>query len=334
MNSNNELTKRQHYVQRKYLEAWTNHRGLLFQLFKPSRIVELKPDNAQVSNFFYKFNSINEVEKKFLLSFIPEEATGHFISRKQCNSIEDVLTVMKELPSAISKSNNYFLYSIDLLLWVATVLEFIETWPDEVKNNDDYKSIVRFIETQSIEKLLCGIEELGVPVIEKINDSNLNLASVSEEEKENLIRYIVMSYVRSKDMADRVVQKKNPMIRIERIRSLLQYILGIDLGQTLIHRNSNVIVYKNTSSLSFITGSQPVVNMCYDGKSEAKGFLLFCPLNPTTGVLIGSKEDGSIEIDFNLRSEDVSMFNNKINELSSVLISPNRDNLLQFVSET
>lgn len=333
MNSNDELTKRQHYVQREYLKAWTNHKGLLFQLFKPSKIIELNPDNAQVANYFYKFNSINEVEKEFLLSFIPEEATRHFISKKQCNSIEDILNIMQKLPSAISKSNNYFLYSIDLLLWMASVLGYIEKMPDEVKNNDDYKSIVRFIETQSIEKLLCGIEELGIPVIKKIIDPNLNISSVSEEEKENLVRYIVMSYVRSKDMADRVVQKDYPMIRIERIRSLLQYILGIDLGQTLIFKKSNVIVYKNTSSLSFITGSQPVVNMYYDGKSEPKGFLLFCPLNPTTGVLIGSKENGRIDIDFSLKREDVSMFNDKINELSSVLISPNKDVLLRFESE-
>ena len=323
----NELKKRNHYVQKEYLRAWADNYGKVFQLLKPSKIVNVGINNTLVSSFFYKFFPINEQEKEFLLSFLPKNFTDNFFSKSTITSIDDVLDVMNSLPERIKTCDNIYLYSIDLMIWIASVLDSIDMWPKNVKETDQYKSMIEFIETQTIEEYICGIEESGIPVIKKII-SNQNL--LSSDEYEELIRYVALSYTRTKEIADSILGQKYKPVRIERIRPMLQYIIGIVLGQSLLNNKSDVSILNNKTSLRYITGGQPAVNLCFEKGQEVKDFQMYFPLCPYKAIKINMEGKGLVNNEDVTEDGHIMNLNDKISENSNYLIGYDSSDLIRY----
>lgn len=285
------------------MSAWAND-NCIWTYFKEQNTIH-QPGLmgvAQEKNF-YKLIDLNEAEEKFLEKFID------YTSKP----------VVKGL-------NQDFLKMFTLHTKLKKVIDDIN---DTVVDKDKVNESLKELEQNLMEEAHSKIEKFGFELL-KIRSLPDLIAIDQDDGLFEAILYICIQYFRTKNTRKSVL-KNFEGDRFEEMATKTYNILCFTLATNLtreisLNKNLRFLLLHNDSDIKFITGDQPVVNLCetVDELGEVIDLDWFYPLNPTLALrlhfstLQKEKFDSSV-----IDSIEVDKLNLKIFENSNFFVFAN-----------
>jgi hypothetical protein len=260
------ISKRQHYVWRSYLNSWAaenliwcNRNGVIFH----SQLM-----NVGQEKFFYEVMNMNDEE----ISFI--RLIGNSNNRPEMNGLIDDIINYFRTPALIEN----FLTSINI--------------PDQESWN-----LHREAKVNAHEHIHSSLESESRIILDKLLDNNISVMD-NETDKYNFIQYISFQYLRTKKQKNRIINMKlnlphniNEKINIINVWGPISVALSYQLAMGVIgHRKPfKLKILNNTTNINFITGDQPVINMRAVGKqpsTEVHDLDIYHPLSPKIAIIL------------------------------------------------
>lgn len=262
-----EVTKRQHYVWRKYLRAWSTSNDLIYSLIIiNNKVVRVNLMGAAQSNYFYRMRELPSEQIDFIrnyISIIPNVLQGLALDLLDCyKSFSELSFQYRTNPTSMAHITN-----IDAQL--------------------------RDIEIQTFEKIHGTIVLFGNDLIEcKTIDSLESI--VNDDLKFNRVMvFLCIQYSRTNAMKVRFEDsmKERPTVYsvVENAWPLLSLISGFHICHSLIQNNPSFYFVENPTAIPFITGDQPLINSVGDDvdlDGFAKDLVFYYPISPKSAIII------------------------------------------------
>ena len=322
-----QITKRQHVVNRKYLTKWEDVEKKVFCLDTNGHIFAANPTKLCVERYFYEIESINHMEKDFILTSIGEGGRDQLIANNNdCLNTNNVIDYMIKL-----KEKNYkesLLKLIDGVLFRALSKNIIDLNRDLFPQtfNQQYSDLMK----EGVEQEESYFEGLGYPFFEMVNNHDYEKLDSCLPD---FIEYICVQYYRTSTMKQKMVSIDPSKIDLKKIWSVFHLALAVKTADYLLGRQLTVIILENTSNLLFITGDQPVINIKagVDGE-ETKDLEFYYPISPRLAIKIVPVK-GSRKISYliqEISSEEIHTFNMLMKQFSKCLYANNIGDLLPY----
>lgn len=318
----NQITKRQHYVNRKYLSNWKNEKEQVMVVF-PNGSKFANPTNVFLEKYVYELVPITEKEKTFILSFFGSEDRRKLASYN-FHSLIDVASAYKYL----ADSNNYPHPLLQLFDTIIFVCHYTKVVSEIVKDRgikiplDYYTDKTKNLFKSSIEELEGVFEGYGYPVIDKVS----NEKTIQIEEWKQFVEFLTIQYFRTNIMKNSCVSN-NPEINIQRIWPILHLVIGVNFSSSLLCREINIEVLVNKTPTKFITSDQPVINLLMKDGEETKELKLYYPISPYFAIIlepnsINKVDSLSIKTAYKEISKetDIELYNSKIKASSTTIV--------------
>ncbi|HDR7625120.1 DUF4238 domain-containing protein (plasmid) [Bacillus mycoides] len=310
-----EKKRGQHYVWRHYLTAWTDESEQLVCL-RNGNLFSINPKKIAKERDFYRLRNLSQKEIAIILhGFINGKGTE--VSQR----------MDKEWLSACVSPFR-----------VKEELERKGEWDDKKEEEFDV-----FINNFA-EDFHSNIEDQGLPYLNHLKNSNIDFLN-SEEDKLKFMYFICLQYMRTNMLKNniqesvRAGQKQNKFqypidhTLIDNIWSVLYVIFARRFASGISFSNSHrFLILKNNSTISFITGDQPVINTRtdYSDFTEAKELELYYPLTPSLALLITPLRNGNKDQSiFEVQEDEVKLYNDLIFKASHELLFANDETVLQ-----
>lgn len=299
----NQITTRQHVVNRKYLERWGNKDGKITVYNKDGTNYCTDSKNVFVHNCFYKLFPITDVEKDFILSFICSTEVSNFACKKYViNNLFDLNRAKLYMDENKEKYANIILSLFDSIILFCTALNRF--------NNSAFTNEIKSIEKtikSGIEDIETITEELGYPTIDKFIE-NEDILSVTDEDLNCFVQYLFVQYFRTNVMRERTKNNVNSSkIDIYKIWPILHLVLGFQSAVGALNHIIDIEFITNKTEISFITGDQPAVNLLAKENEKTEELYLFYPISPDKAIRIRPRMKESVN--------GIAVFNRKTTTL-------------------
>ncbi len=326
-----EPTVRQHYVQRKYLEPWCNERNQLWiYRVNEDKFFQAIPEKVFVQKGYYRLPALNKEELTFLSLFVDGKYTNHSTAQRSIETLDDLLSAFKFLTNGIvdmqegRKSPIQHLF--DLLLCFGSLAENEKNiFHPKLQQMAEYKEFFENSQMQVIESVLSEIESSGFSAIQKLYKQN----ELEEDDFDHLLIYCGVQYYRT-TFAGEVIDKlaaNSKNINIKKIRPFIQLVSGLKLAEGLRVKAHEILVLVNKTTINFITGEQPIVNMLAVSNGETHEIELFYPISPQKALLIRPAMNSNVSNETILESKEIEKFNRKIIQNSSVIAAKEKEDI-------
>lgn len=295
-----EIKKRHHYVWKHYLCSWSIKDDVAFTyLKKRNEVVQNDLKNFAQERFFYESEEFTRGEQKELLGL------AYRLSDK--NSLEACLGILSA----------FITYSEIKNLLVQKKIDFSE--------ND-----IRFIKTNLIEDIHSDFEVYGRRLINVNTLENLDFLQNKKDLLHTMI-YLCIQYTRTKQMRNNFYKSSLP----NKFSNPVSIMIATNIANRLtFDKNLCFSILNNQSTLKFITGDQPVINLAdinIDG--SVNDFILYYPLNPKTAIQINIIDDKSTFETKNIKAPEViHELNSKIYQFAdNFIFSDSEEQILKYV---
>lgn len=280
--------RRQHYVWKHYLEAWTT-KGQLFCL-RDKDIFRVNPTNIAHKRDFYRLNELTENDIA-LIKLLWIDTSPPFLRPLHSDLLNNfnLIFMIKKLYEESGKAD----------------LE-LEKQLDITMNNLE-------------ENLHCGIEKTALPYLESIRNGDISFYT-DEQKRIEFNYFLATQYLRTNHIRERMKMAFADIpdkcarfgLDIERVWNVASHILATNIGYVLSSENSKMQLrlLRNTTKTPLITSDQPVVNIRADhvGFDPPTEFELYYPQSPDIALLL-SEQNKSVYSEF-LSEKEVIEFNN------------------------
>lgn len=326
------VKKRQHVVNRKYLTKWNNKNSKLFCLFEGNEIKEINAKNICVYNFFYKIDGINNMEKKSCLIIIGEGGREQLIANtNNCSTLADLCTYYSKLD--LQNYSDPFLKILDFTLFCSLSKTFLDNNSNNL--NLENKELLENNYREGIEDVETLVEALGFPFLNKLYTNSLKNIKL---EVPNFIEFLCMQYSRTnvmKNNGEKVFEQYKIDcdkfgIRFDKFWPLLHFSVSIKTADYLLGRELHITFLKNNNRINFITGDQPVINLCVKKSFETPNNIeLYYPISPKIAIIVTAEENKKNILFFEriLTLDEVHAYNSLIKKASNKIFSDNIDDL-------
>lgn len=295
------ITKRQHYVWRAYLKAWTLNDKIYSYNKRIFKILPSNLMNVAQQNYFNKFYKISGNEREFL-DYNCKDIKGPIAEiLKDIITISDIFTGVKEINEKLNVKNNDF----------------------EALEKNGYESLHTKIESFGNKLISCR----------KFEDIKLFEDDMSKFE---VLMFICYQYFRTKKLRDSLVETyKNDNLDIDKIFSPLAIINAAKVGQSICFDSRIRYVFlekKADSDISFITGDQPVINLVGDETNEdgiSKDLLFYYPISPNHTIKISFIESDEKYQHQILNTDEIHFLNNRIRDEYNEFLFSDSESLLE-----
>ena len=260
----NKITKRQHYVWRNYLRAWSENDKIYAFVEQQSTIIHTDLMNVAQKRYFNKFDKFGRLEKDFL---------NHIASKIK----GPIKAMIDDLITDINLFNN-----------LKELQEKITTEVPEPLNE---------LEKNGFEPLHTIIEENGSKLIACRQLKDLHLFD-DDLSKFEALMYLCFQYFRTKKHKDNQIENfKNTELDIEKIYNVLVIINAAQVAQNISFdpKIRYCFLEIDTDEISFITSDQPVINLLadkLDSDGNVKDLLLYYPISPKHAIKLEFNDSG------------------------------------------
>ncbi|NBB31906.1 DUF4238 domain-containing protein [Cellulophaga sp. BC115SP] len=302
-----EATKRQHYVWREYLRAWS-HEESIWAYYKPDKkLIQTSLMNVAQGRYFYKVSSLTQIEKDWLVKLT------YFNN-----------PISQDLNSQIIYEFIKAGYLIDGL----TISD-----PKEIKDR------INLIEKNSFEIVMGIFENLGKDII-KIRTKEELVSLVDSDNILQSIIFVFVQFTRTKGAKDRMMEsfsdEDNPVVLslLDKAWFIISLTYSIISGITLAaNAGLRITLLHNLTEINFITGDQPIINTEAKNSeegNEVKELKLYYPISPKHALFIESDSLISEKCSFEEITEidTVKTYNQAIIQSSDNFIFDNSNSLL------
>ncbi|MCT7643862.1 DUF4238 domain-containing protein [Aliarcobacter butzleri] len=296
------IKKRQHYVSRYYLKAWTNQKEQINCLREQKNFKSNLMGVAQ-ENLFYELQNLNDIEIKFIKSIInlsPFEKLRKF----NINWLENYTIIHN-----IEKKYKVF-----------------------INKNNTLKEEINIFKKNFEEDCHSNIEKIGYKYLDFVRNKNIDFYyDKNSSDRLKFLHYLCVQYFRTNNIKQRVIKGfKDESIDMSKIYPVTANIFATNLSYNLhMDKTMNLFLLINNTNLEFITGDQPVLNtygVYKDGELKDDEFELYYPISPKLAVLISDKNINNKVI--NISDE------NKINEYNKFIVHSSYEQIFATNEET
>lgn len=283
-----QITRRQHYVWRYYLEGWAVQ-GRICVGRKDGKYFNANPANVGLEKDFYRLPPLSATDEEFIRGFIRKSSTNSHLINLNIAWIDNFA-----LPSRLRRH----LESLGPI-------------------NKDLENAIREVEIQSEEELHSSIEGPAVRLLDNLRTGNVTFWNDDDDALEFSL-FISMQHLRTKSMKKRVISAMDNTLRPIATRTwpALRTMLSTNLGWSIYSERQRwrMRSLSPRGRIKFITSDQPVTNiLVMTGNSD--DLALYYPVSPERSMLMELIDsESSVGSDDNLTDEMVDSLNRKILE--------------------
>lgn len=293
-----DIKKRQHYVWRKYLRAWTTDESIWTYFIKLGKIERPGLMGVAQEKYFYKVSDFTEEEEIFLKNLIVSLSPSEDLKSFNLDFFS-MFTITNRLKKQLSLAGNAFVSK--------------ELIAEEIRK----------LEINLIEDAHCKMEDLGFKLVEYRSVEDLKTI-LDDDYIFEAIMFLCIQYFRTRNMKEAVLKNfadKKHKTLMENSWNILCYVLGTTLAKSIsLDPNLKFIFYENTTGRHFITGDQPVFNVLNDklnDKGQVYQLELYYPLSPSHAILLHFREAQTDQFERRVAGlEEIEYFNKRAFENS------------------
>lgn len=268
-----QITKKQHYIWRYYLSAWTGNNSTTGEIFclRNRKIFETSLMNVAHENYFYLVKDLSPFERKIIYEIAIRKTTG--IQRAVASGWLDLYCAPYDFAKTLRSSTTMQHLSLD---------------------EKAINTMLHKMSTEFVEKLHAQIESSSQEFLQQLRQCSLRFWR-DEENRDKFSFYISNQYFRTKRMRDRIVgifqrgvqNNKDLLIRPENMWIPLSLIFASNVGVYIAHNYSAVLLCASEPNY-FVVGDQPVLNTFAtgDGLIAPNDVELFYPITPHSALLL------------------------------------------------
>jgi len=292
------IKKRQHYVWRHYLRAWSK-KDMIYCMRK-NKVFKSSLMNIAHEKYFYKLQELTSKEKDLIRKLAIEKSPA-FLKPLHENFLRN-FTIVFNLRNFAKKNNTYTLEIEKETKKLITNLE------------EDYQS---------------AIENSGQKYLKLILQKKIDFFE-NQDSRNEFAYYLTTQYMRTKQIRSSVQRSvgNNQLVDITKIWPILAHIFATNMGHRIAaSKDFKIVLLQNQSQSNFITGDQPVINtFVYDKGTDEEVFDLefYYPISNKFAILVTLKtEFDSIQTITN--NDEVKHYNNMIFKSSEEQIYANSE---------
>ena len=301
-----EKKHRQHYVWRRYLEAWSD--GNQVWCKREGRIFRTNLINVAVQKDFYQVQDLTSSELAMVRAL-----------------------VVDQMHQGLKEVNEGWLTSFTAVFRLRDLIDNSGLMTAEIEG--EMNVLIHNMEENLHEQL----ERLGLPLLRSILDEDISFYG-SEQGCIDFAFFIATQYMRTAKIKRAICENLAELkaADISKIWGVMSHILATGMAWSLYVRQKEMrMVLLTTDGCSeLITGDQPVINTCAEGtdaKEVPTDLELYYPVSPRLAVVITKDEEllskGVIDLD----SERVSHYNRLISDMSESQLYAHNDQVLKSV---
>lgn len=318
----NQTTKKQHYVWRHYLAAWTQDNTPTGQIMclRNNRVFPVSLMKIAHENYFYEVKELSKQERALVYEMFIKSTTG--VQRHTNEHWLNLYCAPFDFADAITSKQ---FSAFEQKSWMNLRQEqAFKDW------NIEY-----------IEHLHSQIEATGTRYISLLRQNDLSFWQ-DEEERDRFSFFLTNQYFRTKKIRDAIIssfesckEKMNyfPDIHPENIWLPLSLIMASNVGVHFVQGYSAVLL--QTDDTSFIVGDQPVINThsTFDETSIPDEVELFYPITPHSALLLTRDQKYTSGQAISISCDQVESFN-MLEQRSSreMIFAKERTQLAAFIS--
>lgn len=232
-----EIKKNHHYVWSYYLKSLSLDKKNVYYISKKGKVSFDSIKGLAKEVDFYKINKLNFNDLKFL-------------NKLSSNASEDLQKI----------HNSQLSFFFKLLS--------VEDIPVDFRLNHEKETLVNIIKSNSLEDTYMIIEKLALKTINEILQENFEFLE-NEQNLLSLLYFLGHQITRTKSFKIRVLSAMKKDGRLysywEKNWWFISYMFGINIGhglyRSILNKRSKYFFIKNTTSISFITSDNPMINI-------------------------------------------------------------------------
>lgn len=267
----NTITKRHHYVWRRYLRSWAIEEQIY--CYRNGKIFQTNIMNIGQEKSFYTLKNITETE------------------------IEILRNINKGMPDIVRKSHEEIFKVIleqNRLRKINYLIQKLQIENDEIKQiKIEMDNLINEIDNNSYEYYHSEIENDIQNVINLILEKKIDFKN-NRDMRNRFLNYAVRQYTRTKRMKKALTHVWNAVsttCKIEDLglKDLLIHIFSdkVSLGVINHKPEFEIFLIENNTDEEFITTDQPIINTyMLDSTQEVSDLEFYYPVSPKLAILI------------------------------------------------
>lgn len=347
MNMSN-IKNKQHYVFQAYLRKWSDSNEKVWVCNKKEKRIFLAGTNDILNKRrLYEIQNLNNDEKAFFELVMTSFKLNDAVKSEMRNHIDAYLTpfadkeVVDTLKKSVGELENDELQKecqkIDMLI------------KEQIANTEeDFHSDYESDGTRWINDIISDNTNFYYTEYAWGNEAEAGEKKRTYVERDEFLNFLCIQYFRTMGMRNILKNNITSMvdmtrghdeykfnrdnIRPESILPHMVWIVQAACTEALIKANAKLQVIRNDTSLPFITGDQPIINIKAEAvNKESDEFVLYYPLSPNVAIMVnGSDKRKERKIE---KKIEVDELNRKMLEHAYEYIVGNNQNVLAGMAD-
>ena len=253
-----DLTANQHYVWQHYLRAWAAPKKIWCKRIDQSEPFATSPRNVGAERFFYEFQELTPDDLAY---------------------VETVIAQSND--EGLRKLNRGWIASFQTTFMIRRKLEGVEIEPER---RLELEQTLRHIEKTLGESFHGATEARAIPLLDALRREDVGFYA-DRAAAMTFIDYLSHQYFRTAKHRNSMLALHNPLPHdMGRTWPVEAFIYATNLACSFVRqwRDYRIVLLRNRSEIPFITGDQPLINLC---SIEVEQIDLYYPLKPDLAMI-------------------------------------------------
>lgn len=282
-----KTTVNQHHVWQYHLKAWANKKDQVWCLQQGKQ----EPYSSHTRNiaserFFYEFQELTEADERALEWVINRSTDENLRKLNQgwVNTLQTSFKLRKKLTS----------------------------FPLNDEGKAEVERVLVDMDKTLGEDFHTGMEDRGRPSIDALRVGDTSFYLTDGVQTMHFIQFVCLQYFRTAKMRDAMMAIPLDLPHdMKRTWPIETFIYATNLGTSLYadRRRYRIVILNNTSTVPFITGDQPVINILTENDRDIK---FYYPLTPSRAFIYTASKDRFTSQHRNVGMLEVENYNYQI----------------------